>query len=86
MALSGGTAEIDCVFDKSKGEDALNPLGNKSVSVMGRAIYTGDSQLPERIEVLKIEEQPRPAAAIGVRGSLAPASSWDWERGLDHLQ
>ena len=74
------------MFDKSKGEDALNPFGNKSVSVTGRAIYTGDSQLPERIEVLKIEEQPRANDVISIQSSLAPASSWDWEGGLGYLQ
>jgi hypothetical protein len=86
LTLPGGTTQIDCVFDKSTGEDALNPFGNKSVSVTGRAIYTGDSQLPERIEVLKIEEQPRAADVIGIQGSLAPASSWNWEGELDYLQ
>ena len=86
LALPGGTTQIDCVFDKSQGEDALNPFGNKSVSVTGRAIYTGDSQLPERIEVLKIEEQPKPTDVIDIQGSLARASSWDWEGGLDYLK
>ena len=32
LTLPGGTTQIDCVFDKSTGEDALNPFGNKSVS------------------------------------------------------
>src|SRR5208337_5679366 len=49
LTLHGGTAQIECVFDKSKGEDAVNPFGNKAVSVIGRAIYTGDSELPERV-------------------------------------
>ena len=48
----------------------MNPFGNKNVCVTGRAIYTGDSQLPERIEVLTIEERAHVNAAIDIRGSL----------------
>jgi hypothetical protein len=66
LTLAGGAAQLECVFDKSKGEDALNPFGNKTVSVSGRAIYTGDSQLPERLEVLAIEELNRDAQAIDI--------------------
>jgi hypothetical protein len=77
---------LECVFDKSKGEDAFNRFGNKTVSVSGRAIYTGDSQLPERIEVLEIEELPRPAATIDIRGALARAHYPDWDEGIDNSQ
>ena len=73
LTLSGGETRLECVFDKSRGEDALNPFGNKTVCVTGRAIYTGDSQLPERLEVLTVEEKAAAAAAIGIQGSLAPA-------------
>ena len=45
------------------GRGCVEPLRQQERSVTGRAIYTGDSQLPERIEVLKIEEQPRAADA-----------------------
>jgi hypothetical protein len=86
LALTGGDAQIECVFDKSKGEDTFNPFGNKMVCVTGRAIYTGDSQLPERVEVLIIEELPRAAKAIDIQGSLAPASFSDGEDGLDPIQ
>jgi hypothetical protein len=85
LTLSGGETGIECVFDRSRGEDALNPYGNKSVCVTGRAIYTGDSQLPERLEVLTIEERTPVAAAIGIQGSLAPVSGGDWDGGLDYL-
>ena len=32
LTLAGGETQIECVFDKSMGEDALNPFGNKDVS------------------------------------------------------
>jgi hypothetical protein len=85
LTLAGGEAQIECVFSRTMGEDALNPFGNKDVSVSGRAIYTGDSPLPERVEVITIEKLPRVAAAIDIRGALAPAAVGDWEDGLDHL-
>jgi hypothetical protein len=85
LTLAGGEAQIECVFNRAKGEDALNPFGNKDVSVVGRAIYTGDSRLPERVETITIEKLPRPAAAIDIRGALAPVAVGDWEDGLDHL-
>lgn len=66
----GGNAQIECVFDRSKPVDTYNKYGNKRVSVTGTAIYTGDSILPERIEVSRIEEVERPAEAIDIRGSL----------------
>ncbi len=86
LTLSGGEIQLECVFDRSMGEDALNPFGNKIVSVAGRGIYTGDSQLPERLEVLTVEELAQGAAAIGIQGSLKPASARDWDGGLDYLQ
>jgi hypothetical protein len=86
LALAGSAAEVECVFDRSRGEDALNPFGNKTVCVTGRAIYTGDSQLPERIEVLTLEELYRAAEPIDIQGSLAPASHADQDNGLDHIQ
>ena len=49
------------------GEDVLNPFGNKTVCVTGRAIYTGDSQLPERLEVMTIEDKATAAEAIGIK-------------------
>ncbi len=86
LTLPGGTTHIECVFDKSQGEDALNPFGNKNVSITGRAIYTGDSQLPERIEVLGIEERAHVRAAIDIRGSLRLKSHSYWDDGLDYIQ
>jgi hypothetical protein len=85
LVLAGGEAQIECVFDRSMGEDALNPLGNKNVCVAGRAIYTGDSQLPERIEVTTIEVLPRAPAAVDIRGALAPAAIGEWRDGIDHI-
>lgn len=70
LVLPGAGVQIECVFDKDKGEDAFNPYGNKRVSVRGRAIYTGDSQLPERIEVVQVDEIPLAQEAIDIRGSL----------------
>lgn len=74
LMLAGGETRLECVFDRSRGEDSLNPFGNKMVCVTGRGIYTGDSQLPERLEVLTIEEKDRAAVAVDIRGSLASAS------------
>jgi len=86
LRLPAGTTHIECVLDKSQGEDALNPFGNKTVCVTGRAIYTGDSQLPERIEVLTIEEKAHVNAAIDIRGSLHLATSSDEDNGLDCVE
>ena len=86
LRLPAGTTHVECVFDKSQGEDALNPYGNKNVCVTGRAIYTGDSQLPERIEVLTIEERAHVNAAIDIRGSLRIPSSSDEDNGLDCVE
>ena len=72
------------MFDKSKGEDAVNPFGNKNVCVTGRAIYTGDSELPERVEVLTIEELRPAAKPMDIQGSLASYS--DRDDGLDQIQ
>jgi hypothetical protein len=91
LLLANSETQLECVFDRSRGEDALNPFGNKNVSITGRAIYTGDSEIPERIEVLKIDELPRSAAAVGIQGSLTPAflgdlESADWEDGFDYIE
>jgi hypothetical protein len=86
LMLPAGTTHVECVFDKSQGEDALNPFGNKNVCVTGRAIYTGDSQLPERIEVLSIEERTRVNAAIDIRGSLRLAPLSDEDNDLDCVE
>ncbi len=85
LTLAGGETQIECVFDQSLGEDALNPFGNKDVSVTGRAIFTGDSPLPERVEVMTVEERRRATAATAIRGALAPAKIGDLEDGLDYL-
>jgi hypothetical protein len=86
LMLPAGTTHIECVFDKSQGEDALNPFGNKNVCVTGRAIYTGDSQLPERIEVLSIEERAHVNAAIDIRGSLCLTHFLEGDDGLDYVE
>ena len=86
LMLPAGTTHVECVFDKSQGEDALNPFGNKNVCVTGRAIYTGDSQLPERIEVLAIEERAHVNAAIDIRGSLRMTPSLDEDNDLDCVE
>jgi len=72
LALADGASEIECVFDRSIGEDALNPFGHKYVRVTGRAVFTGDSRLPERLEVMTIEQAKLGPAAVEVEG---PASS-----------
>jgi hypothetical protein len=85
LMLPAGTTHIECVFDKSQGEDALNPFGNKNVCITGRAIYTGDSQLPERIEVISIEERAHVNAAIDIRGSLRLMRFSEGDGGLDYV-
>ncbi len=83
LVLAGGETQIECVFDRAMGEDALNPFGNKDVTVTGRAIYTGDSPLPERVEVLTLDVLPRATAAVDIRGSLAPLAIGECEDGLE---
>jgi len=85
LMLPAGTTHIECVFDKTQGEDALNPFGNKNVCVTGRAIYTGDSQLPERIEVISIEERAHVNAAIDIRGSLRLTRFSERDDDLDYV-
>jgi len=82
LVLPGGSARIECIFDRSKGENEYNPFGNKRVSITGKAIYTGESQLPERIEVISIQEVPLAMEAIDIRGSLTGKHyfhGWDIE-------
>jgi hypothetical protein len=55
------------------------------VCVTGRAIYTGDSQLPERLEVVMIEDKATATAAISIIGSMAPAAAGDRDGGFDHV-
>jgi hypothetical protein len=86
LMLPAGTTHIECVFDKSQGEDALNPFGNKSVCITGRAIYTGDSQLPERIEVISIEERAHVNAVVDIRGSLFLTHSSERGDDLDYVE
>jgi hypothetical protein len=86
LMLPAGTTHVECVFDKSQGEDALNPFGNKNVCITGRAIYTGDSQLPERIEVINIEERAHVNAAIDIRGSLCLADFSEKDDDLDYVE
>ena len=86
LMLPAGTTHIECVFDRSQGEDVLNPFGNKNVCITGRAIYTGDSQLPERIEVLTIEERAHVHAAIDIRGSLKFMPLTDEDNSLDTVE
>ena len=83
LALRDGENEIECVFDSSKGEDSLNPFGNKNVCVTGRAIYTGDSDLPERVEVLMIEPSARARSPLEAPRHAAPATQEDPADGVD---
>ena len=85
LALTGSETRLECVFDKSNREDLLNPFGNKTVCVTCRAIYTGDSELPERLEVITIEEISPAAAPIDIMGSLAPAPAGDGDGDIDHV-
>jgi hypothetical protein len=86
LMLPAGMTHIECVFDKSQGEDALNPFGNKNVCVTGTAIYTGDSPLPERIEVIDIEERPHVNSAVDIRGSLRLAQYSEEDDSLDYVE
>jgi hypothetical protein len=79
LALAGSNVQVECVFEKSSGEDAINQFGNKLVRVSGRAIYTGDSQLPERLVVSRIE--PFPQAGDVMDLGKSPAMSEAKDRG-----
>ncbi len=85
LRLSGSDLQIECVFEKSGGEDTLNQFGNKFVNISGRAIFTGDSQLPERIEVLNIERTPRTSGKSGFGSSLMGSCVMDWGDPLDQV-
>jgi hypothetical protein len=78
LVLDGSDRQIECVFDKTHGEGTFKPFGNKRVSVTGRAIYAGDSKLPERIEVISIEEIARAVDAIDIRGTMTGKSYFSW--------
>lgn len=78
LMLHTGDVQIECVFDRTQGEDAFNPFGNKRVTVTGRAIYTGDSALPERIEVVTIEAIPEASRPLDIRGSLFAPTFKGW--------
>jgi hypothetical protein len=71
----GGRKEIECTFDKSKGEDVYNKFGNKRVSISGRSIYRGDSLLPSRLEVIDINEIGFAEGPIDIRGTLKAGES-----------
>ncbi len=87
LVLPGGGLQIQCLFDKSKGEDEYNRFGNKRVSITGTAIYTGDSQLPERIVVTHIEEIPVIKEYIDIRGSMTGKKYFNgWELDYKNLQ
>lgn len=80
LMLAGSPHQIECIFDKSKGEDEFNRFGNKRVSITGRAIYTGESELPERLEVMTIDGNLAATEHIDIRGSLQGQhyfSGWD---------
>jgi len=81
LALEGDV-QLECVFDKSKGADAFNSFGNKSVFVTGRAFYTGDSPLPERVEVVTIEESG--TASLEAHSSLRPLPGGRSDHQPDH--
>jgi len=78
---------IECRFDRSKGEDAYNKFGNKRVEILRLAIYTGDSLLPARLEVIKIKEIPAVTEPLSIQGVLEKAANVsDWNFDLDRLQ
>lgn len=85
LLLDGSAKQIECIFDRTRGEDAYNPFGNKRVSIVGIAIYTGDSQLPERIEVKSIEELPFADQLRDIRGSMTGGNFSSWGSDADSL-
>ena len=85
LALSGSNVQVECVFEKASGEDAFNQFGNKSVCISGRAIFTGDSQLPERVEVLKIEQTPQEGDVIDVNSALIRFGAKDWGDDVEQI-
>ncbi|WP_375456282.1 hypothetical protein [uncultured Methylobacterium sp.] len=85
LLLDGTAKQIECVFDRARGEDAYNPFGNKRVSVSGVAIYTGDSPLPQRIEIKSIEEIPFAEQFRDIRGSMIGSDFASWGFDADRL-
>jgi hypothetical protein len=86
LMLPVSEIQIECIFDRRLGEDAYNPFGNKRVNITGRAIYTGDSPLPERIEVVTINPIPAADVAVDIRGSLVNTGYGIADRGVESLQ
>ena len=84
-ALAGSNVQVECVFEKSSGEDAINQFGNKWVCISGRAIYTGDSQLPERVEVLRIDQAPQAGDVTDLKDSLTGSEARDWGGELERF-
>ena len=80
LLLNGSQVSIECVFDRSQGEDSINPHGNKRVSITGRAIYTGEGALPARIEVITIQAIPAASHYREMAGSLNIHRFANWSR------
>jgi len=56
--IPGGNARIECIVERGSGEEICHRFSNKRVSTIGKAINTSDGQLPQRLEVIEIEEVP----------------------------
>ena len=87
LVLHGGrNIQIQCIFDKSKGSNEINQHGNKKVSITGTAIYTGESALPERIEVREIRGIDESTEYKDIGGTLRGSDYSGWNDGFETIK
>jgi hypothetical protein len=81
LVLTAGGAEIDCVMDKDKVEDAADNFSKRAI-IEGLAHYDGESMLPRRVDVRSIAPVNERADLIRWRGKMellaTPATDDDW--------
>ncbi|GAO39185.1 hypothetical protein SCH01S_28_00440 [Sphingomonas changbaiensis NBRC 104936] len=78
LTLSAGAKEIDCIC-RREDIDALGEALHRRVRVTGRAIYSGTSPLPMRVEVTHVERVKDGGDFSRWRGSFRPFEIESWE-------
>lgn len=78
LTLTAGGKEIDCICRREDIE-ALGEALDRRVRVFGRAIYSGASPLPVRVEVASIEPVKPGGDFAKWRGSFHPFAAEDWD-------
>ena len=76
LVLSAGGKSIDCILFDMDMEEVRAALGNR-VSVTGKAIYEGQTGLPSRIEIRRIQRFSN-ENILSLSGSMKPFQVHDW--------